>query len=83
MSQMKLLEKILANKEYCAKIAEMSLEEFKEALAGRGLEIQNVEKIYSTVKTSLAGGALEDDDLDAVAGGACGMCECAPGYSAC
>lgn len=74
MSQMKLIEKILANKEYCEKIAEMSLEDFKAALSQRGLDEKNAEKIYSAVKTSLVGGELDDDDLALVAGGA--WCSC-------
>ena len=83
MKQVKLIEKILSNRKYCEKIAEMSLEEFQAALAQRGLEAKNAEKIYSAAKTSAAGGELDDDDLNLVSGGACSMCECAPGYSAC
>lgn len=75
--QMKLIEKILTNKEHCEKIAEMSLEEFQAALAQRGLEGNNAEKIYSAVKTSLVGGELDDDDLAMVAGGGlCFPCSC-------
>jgi len=83
MKQVKLIEKILSNREYCEKIAEMSLEEFQAALAQRGLEEKNAGKIYSVIKTAVAGGELDEDDLLQVSGGACSMCECAPGYSAC
>ena len=78
MNQTKMIEKILADKEYCAKVAGMSLEEFKAELAQRGLDLAKAEACYKAVKISVAGGALEDDDLEAVAGGV-GMCECAPG----
>lgn len=66
---MKLIEKILANREYCEKIAAMTLEEFKEALAQRGIEVPDAEKAYRMIKSSLVEGELDDGDLDAVAGG--------------
>lgn len=76
MSQLKLIEKILSDKENCEKIAAMTLEEFKEALAQRGLEIKDAERVYSTIRTSVAGGELDEEDLNAVTGGACGFCDC-------
>lgn len=75
MSQMKLIEKILSNREYCEKIAAMTVEELKAELASRGVELENIEKFYNTVKLSVAGGELSEDDLDTITGGV-GMCEC-------
>lgn len=76
MSQMKLIEKILSNREYCEKIAAMTLEEFKAALAQRGAELKDVEKAYRIIMVSVAGGELDDEELEAVAGGmAVTMCE--------
>ena len=75
MKQTKLIEKILTNKEYCEKIAEMTLEAFAEELKKKGVELPNVEKVYNMIKTSVAGGELSDDDLETVAGGV-GMCDC-------
>ena len=75
MKQTKLIEKILTNNEYCEKIAEMSLEAFREELASKGIELSNIEKVYNTIKTSVAGGEISDEELEAVAGGV-GMCDC-------
>ena len=44
MEQMKLIEKILTNKEYCEKIAAMSCETFAQELATHGIELPNIEK---------------------------------------
>ena len=66
---MKLIEKILANREYCEKIAEMTLEEFQAALAARGAEVPDAEKAYRMIKSSLAEGELDDGDLEAISGG--------------
>ena len=75
MEQIKLIEKILTNKEYCEKVADLSLEAFREELAKQGIELNNLEKVYNTIKTSVACGELSDEDLEAVAGGV-GMCDC-------
>ena len=75
MKQTKLIEKILTNKEYCEKIAEMTLESFREELTRKGFELNNIEKVYNTIKISVAGGELSDDELETVAGGV-GMCDC-------
>ena len=75
MKQTKLIEKILTNKEYCEKIAEMTLESFREELTRKGVELNNIEKVYNTIKISVAGGELSDDELETVAGGV-GMCDC-------
>ena len=73
---MRLIEKILTNREYCERIAAMTLDEFKAALAQQGLELKDAEKAYRIIMASVAGGDLGDDDLTAVAGGmAVTMCE--------
>ena len=75
MKQTKLIEKILTNKEYCEQIARMTMDSFREELAKKGIELNNIEKVYNTIKVSVAGGELSDEELEAVAGGV-GMCDC-------
>ena len=41
MQKVKLIEKILTNKEYCEKIVEMTFEEFEAELARRGVQVKH------------------------------------------
>ena len=76
MKQVKLIEKILSNREYCEKIAEMSLEEFRAELAERGMELKDAESAYRIIKTTIASGELDEEALTAITGGmAVTMCE--------
>ena len=77
MQKVKLIEKILTNKEYCEKIIEMTFEEFEAELARLGVQVKDAEMIYNTVKTAAAGGNVADDDLEAVTGGRI-ACSCDP-----
>ena len=68
---MKLVEKILSNKEYSEKVAAMTAEEFMHEIGKRGfeLEAEKAVQIYQQVKLSVAGGELDDDQLDVISGG--------------
>lgn len=66
---MNTIKSLLSNKEYCEKIAAMTLEKFKEELSRRGIELPDPEHTYRMIKTSIASGELDEDDLAAVSGG--------------
>ena len=69
MNQLKLMEKILTNRESCKKIVDMSVEDFKAALMQRGIDTENAEDLLRKLKETISGGELNDSDLEIVSGG--------------
>ena len=69
MNQLKLIEKILTNNEYREKVVDMSIEDFKAALAQQGLNIPDAEELLRKLKETISVGELSDSDLESISGG--------------
>ena len=69
MNQLKLIEKILTNKDYREKVVDMSTEDFTAALAQHGLNIPDAEELLCKLKETISVGELSDSDLESISGG--------------